>query len=70
LLTCELLLGAKVGKVVMVNPGLKLFGVTFKVVVESLQDADNRVVQSCHLLVCLFIYRHFTVKLAISKYDR
>ncbi len=30
----------------------------------------NRVVQSCHLLVCLFIYRHFTVKLAISEYDR
>jgi len=31
---------------------------------------NNRVVQSCHLLVCLFIYRHFTVKLAISEYDR
>src|SRR6266446_7788790 len=29
-----------------------------------------RVVQSCHLLVCLFIYRHFTAKLAISEYDR
>ncbi len=29
-----------------------------------------RVVQSCHLLVCLFIYRHFTVKLVISEYDR
>ncbi len=33
-------------------------------------QALNRVVQSCHLLVCLFIYRHFTVKLAISEYDR
>ena len=30
----------------------------------------NRVIQSCHLLVCLFIYRHFTVKLAISEYGR
>ncbi len=29
-----------------------------------------RVIQSCHLLVCLFIYRHFTAKLAISEYDR
>ncbi len=34
------------------------------------QDSYNRVVQSCHLLVCLFIYRHFTIKLAISEYDR
>jgi len=33
-------------------------------------NALNRVVQSCHLLVCLFIYRHFTAKLAISEYDR
>ena len=33
-------------------------------------SGDNRVVQSCHLLVCLFIYRHFTAKLAISEYDR
>ena len=30
----------------------------------------NRVVQSCHLLVCLFIYRHFTAKIAISEHDR
>ncbi len=31
-------------------------------------DRSIRVIQSCHLLVCLFIYRHFTAKLAISEY--
>ncbi len=37
---------------------------------EIKQKPQNRVVQSCHLLVCLFIYRHFTAKLTISEYDR
>ncbi len=36
----------------------------------SIEGLEIRVVQSCHLLVCLFIYRHLTAKLAISEYDR